>query len=241
MQRRRFVQLSGSAVITALAGCTGGDDGGGDEQGGGQKERIPVGEPAAAHGLEVTLNGYDLVEGYYRYNDRDESYPDSEAAIIEPETAGGVFMFLDVTFENVGDSQRVFPGLGEGRGLWVTYGGEAVPFNREEQPVKSLQDHEYDHNYWMSLEKKGVAEDGAFPGHEVRTWIICEVPWELERDQFALHVDLGDRRNEEMRVFTIEDTKPNRTPEGYDHEFDNSGGSDDGNSGGTTESTDDSG
>jgi hypothetical protein len=141
MDRRRFT-VSGTTILSGvgLAGCqavnfTDGSGGTTSQQQSGKEDSVdegvsrddanPAGESVAHDQLEVSANQL-LAASEYRLN-----VEDSE---VHPPTAGGYWMFVNITVTHVGKERRPFPSPENAR----------MPYQDEAAARQFFEDHDFE-------------------------------------------------------------------------------------------------
>lgn len=209
MQRRQFI-LGGSVVATSmLAGCSTNPDGwtdrdfstnplsdgessesnppassstGDGDDGADVAAQRPTANPA---GKTVTHDQIAVsVDGLLAAEEYQLDVEDSE---VYPPTAGGYWMFANVSVEHVGSERRPFPNPER-----VT-----LPYEDDADGRQYFREQDFEvrgeayQNYHATLLEKQIYERGAFPGVTIDGWLVFEVPRQYQLDEFLVTIRWG--------------------------------------------------
>lgn len=195
MDRRRFIQSAAAAGLTvSMAGCSmmssGSDDSSDGPSPDGDGNTVEIGESIENSGLKVTVKDYSLISQYGVYREpwgEDEARPPEDKEDYQkPPTAGGQFIMLHLSIENVGDNEIKYP-IGEQ--MELTYGGEKKPGFFPEN------DFDADGSRYKSFVAEVISqkanENGAYPGVTISGMVLFEVPKQFNRRMVKFSLTWG--------------------------------------------------
>lgn len=188
ISRRSYITFLVNAGAITLAGCTV-DEGNPENRAGdvsGQNGKLTpeprsVGESITYGGLKMAVTDYETVDEFTLvYSDGDEG--DTITAKSE-----AIFLFVNISVSNVGETERSFPE--RGGDIELIYKGEEG--SDRFTGVDMRADGTMYPNYSRVLEDKG-ADTGAFPDTIVEGWAIFEVPKGFTESDAVVTIEWGD-------------------------------------------------
>jgi hypothetical protein len=192
MDRRSLIAKGASIPLVGLAGCQSvqmtspssgdGNESDQDPEDGSAttvRERAhQAGETVTHDQIEVAANQL-LAAGEYRL--------DVEDSEVRPPTAGGYWMFVNLSVTHVGDERRPFP---HAEDTQMPYETEATARQFFEDEDFEVRENVYT-NYHATLARKAIYDRGAFPGVTVGGWLVFEVPRQYQLGKLLVELQWG--------------------------------------------------